>query len=49
MKKILKPKKTCTFIISGFEVLFSEYGMPSSHAQFMFFFSSYMVLFVAIR
>lgn len=31
------------------EVLYSEYGMPSSHSQFMWFFTAYMVLFVLIR
>ena len=31
------------------DVLYSEYGMPSSHAQFMWFFTAYMVLFVCIR
>ncbi|XP_060559137.1 dolichyldiphosphatase 1-like [Ruditapes philippinarum] len=30
-------------------VLFTEYGMPSSHAQFMFFFATYMILFLFIR
>merc|ERR1712212_576046 len=29
--------------------LYQEYGMPSSHAQFMFFFSVYMTLFVKLR
>ncbi|ESO08963.1 hypothetical protein HELRODRAFT_73990 [Helobdella robusta] len=30
-------------------VIFTEYGMPSSHAQFMSFFAVYMVLFLCIR
>ncbi|KAL4219386.1 Dolichyldiphosphatase 1 [Mactra antiquata] len=30
-------------------VLFTEYGMPSSHSQFMFFFATYMILFLFIR
>ncbi|XP_058808907.1 dolichyldiphosphatase 1-like isoform X2 [Phymastichus coffea] len=29
--------------------LYSEYGMPSTHAQFMWFFATYMTLFVIIR
>ena len=29
--------------------LFEEYGMPSSHSQFMFFVSVYMTLFVTFR
>ena len=32
-----------------FDQLFEEYGMPSSHSQFMFFVSVYMTLFVAFR
>ncbi|XP_033643543.1 dolichyldiphosphatase 1-like [Asterias rubens] len=31
------------------ELLFSEYGMPSSHSQFMWFFAVYTVLFIYIR
>lgn len=31
------------------DVLYSEYGMPSTHAQFMWFFAAYMTLFVLIR
>ncbi|WAR31445.1 DOPP1-like protein, partial [Mya arenaria] len=30
-------------------VLFTEYGMPSSHAQFMYFFATYLVFFLFIR
>jgi dolichyldiphosphatase len=30
-------------------VLYTEYGMPSSHSQFMWFFATYMVYFVFIR
>lgn len=29
--------------------MYSEYGMPSSHSQFMCFFASYVILFVLIR
>ncbi|KAJ8688637.1 hypothetical protein QAD02_024432 [Eretmocerus hayati] len=29
--------------------LYSEYGMPSTHAQFMWFFAAYMTLFVIFR
>ncbi|KAF4517127.1 hypothetical protein B566_EDAN008886 [Ephemera danica] len=29
--------------------LYTEYGMPSSHAQFMWFFATYCVYFVIIR
>ncbi|XP_033096931.1 dolichyldiphosphatase 1-like [Anneissia japonica] len=28
---------------------FGEYGMPSSHSQFMFFFAVYIILFICIR
>ncbi|XP_064616151.1 dolichyldiphosphatase 1-like [Liolophura sinensis] len=31
------------------QILFTEYGMPSSHTQLMFFAASYFVLFVFIR
>ncbi|KAL5011272.1 hypothetical protein ScPMuIL_009823 [Solemya velum] len=30
-------------------VLYTEYGMPSSHAQFVWFFATYMLLFLFIR
>lgn len=30
-------------------LLYSEYGMPSSHSQFMWFFASYMLYFTFIR
>ncbi|KAH3797871.1 dolichyldiphosphatase 1-like [Dreissena polymorpha] len=30
-------------------VLFTEYGMPSSHSQFMYFFATYLVFFLLIR
>ena len=30
-------------------VLFDEFGMPSSHAQFMWFFGIYLSLFVIFR
>ncbi|OWF39929.1 Dolichyldiphosphatase 1 [Mizuhopecten yessoensis] len=29
--------------------LYTEYGMPSSHAQFSWFFSTYMILFLFLR
>lgn len=29
--------------------LYNEYGMPSSHAQFVWFFSIYVLYFVVIR
>ena len=37
------------FATDGIRVLFDHYGMPSSHAQFMWFFATYLVLFVSIR
>jgi dolichyldiphosphatase len=33
----------------GVRALFDHYGMPSSHAQFMWFFAVYLVLFVSLR
>lgn len=30
-------------------LLYSEYGMPSAHSQFMWFFASYMLYFTFIR
>ena len=35
--------------VRGREILFTKYGMPSSHAQFMGFFSAYLALFLLIR
>ncbi|XP_052091335.1 dolichyldiphosphatase 1-like [Mytilus californianus] len=35
--------------LRGRQTLFTEYGMPSSHAQFAWFFSTYMVFFLFIR
>lgn len=29
--------------------LYTEYGMPSTHAQFMWFFAAYATLFICIR
>lgn len=29
--------------------LYTEYGMPSSHSQFMWFFATYCIYFVLIR
>ncbi|XP_043278850.1 dolichyldiphosphatase 1-like [Venturia canescens] len=31
------------------EVVYTEYGMPSAHSQFMWFFAAYTTLFVCIR
>lgn len=31
------------------ESLYSEYGMPSSHSQFMWFFTTYIIYFIFIR
>lgn len=33
----------------GRENLYTEYGMPSSHTQFMWFFATYMVFFISVR
>ena len=51
--KITRIKVECV-LFAGIHVrdstkLFEEYGMPSSHSQFMFFVSTYMTLFVAFR
>ncbi|CAG5122414.1 unnamed protein product [Candidula unifasciata] len=35
--------------LRGRHNLYTEYGMPSSHAQFMWFFSSYFTLFLLVR
>ncbi|XP_077986426.1 dolichyldiphosphatase 1-like [Glandiceps talaboti] len=45
LKHIIRQPRPC----KGHEVVFSEYGMPSSHSQFMGFFAIYLVLFVYIR
>lgn len=43
------------YLISDIEIpldaekVFTEYGMPSSHAQFMGFFSAYFIFFIYIR
>lgn len=29
--------------------IYNEYGMPSTHAQFMWFFTTYAILFICIR
>ena len=31
------------------QITYNEYGMPSSHCQFMWFFASYMALFLWVR
>ena len=36
-------------LAEGDRSTFDHYGMPSSHAQFMWFFSAYLSLFVAFR
>ncbi|XP_025112683.1 dolichyldiphosphatase 1-like isoform X3 [Pomacea canaliculata] len=33
----------------GRDNLYTEYGMPSSHTQFMWFFATYMVFFISVR
>ncbi|XP_070532410.1 dolichyldiphosphatase 1-like [Ptychodera flava] len=45
LKNIIRQPRPCR----GHDVVFSEYGMPSSHSQFMWFFAIYLVLFVYIR
>lgn len=31
------------------EVIYTEYGMPSAHTQFMWFFATYATIFVFVR
>ncbi|GFS32176.1 dolichyldiphosphatase 1 [Nephila pilipes] len=45
LKHTIKELRPC----HGREFLFSEYGMPSNHAQFMWFFATYMAFFLLIR
>lgn len=45
LKHCIKELRPC----HGREILFSEYGMPSNHAQFMWFFATYMAFFLLIR
>jgi len=45
LKHLIKELRPCR----GRENLYSEYGMPSNHAQFMWFFSTYMAFFLLIR
>ncbi|CAL1270553.1 unnamed protein product [Larinioides sclopetarius] len=45
LKHTIKELRPC----HGREILFSEYGMPSNHAQFMWFFATYMAFFLLIR
>lgn len=46
MKHLIKEPRP---LMDGHDSLFTEYGMPSSHAQFMSFFSIYLLLFLFIR
>ena len=36
-------------VFKGRQNLYTEFGMPSSHAQFMWFFVTYIVFFIWIR
>ncbi|XP_035223737.1 dolichyldiphosphatase 1-like isoform X2 [Stegodyphus dumicola] len=45
LKHLIKELRPCR----GREILYSEYGMPSNHAQFMWFFATYMAFFLLIR
>ncbi|XP_023219807.1 dolichyldiphosphatase 1-like [Centruroides sculpturatus] len=45
LKHLIKELRPC----KGREILHTEYGMPSSHSQFMWFFSMYLSFFVLIR
>uniref|UniRef100_T1IY84 Dolichyldiphosphatase n=1 Tax=Strigamia maritima TaxID=126957 RepID=T1IY84_STRMM len=45
LKHIIRESRPCR----GREVLFTEYGMPSSHSQFMWFFATYVAFFMLIR
>ncbi|XP_076352269.1 dolichyldiphosphatase 1-like isoform X1 [Tachypleus tridentatus] len=45
LKHLIKEARPCR----GREILYSEYGMPSNHTQFMWFFATYLVFFVFIR
>lgn len=45
LKHLIKEVRPCR----GREILYSEYGMPSNHAQFMWFFATYLAFFLLIR
>lgn len=45
LKHTIREMRPCR----GRETVYSEYGMPSNHAQFMWFFATYIVFFVTIR
>ena len=41
---------SCVFtVFKGRQNLYTEFGMPSSHAQFMWFFVTYIIFFIWIR
>lgn len=46
----LHPPRNALFSLSGpHTVVGTKYGMPSSHSQFMWFFSVYSFLFLYLR
>lgn len=45
LKHLIKELRPC----KDREILLTEYGMPSSHSQFMWFFAMYLAFFVLIR
>ena len=50
LKQIIKePRPSAPIKIRDSTKLFEEYGMPSSHSQFMWFVSTYMTIFVFVR
>ncbi|GCC34530.1 dolichyldiphosphatase 1 isoform X1 [Chiloscyllium punctatum] len=46
IKNVIKEPRPCQ---GGHSNLFTEYGMPSSHSQFIWFFSIYSLLFLYLR
>uniref|UniRef100_V9KH63 Dolichyldiphosphatase n=1 Tax=Callorhinchus milii TaxID=7868 RepID=V9KH63_CALMI len=46
VKNIIREPRPCH---GGHKTLFTEYGMPSSHSQFIWFFSTYSFLFLYLR
>jgi dolichyldiphosphatase len=42
----IEPYHSC---FAGRRNLYTEFGMPSSHAQFMWFFATYLISFICIR
>ncbi|XP_078282162.1 dolichyldiphosphatase 1 isoform X2 [Rhinoraja longicauda] len=46
IKSVIKEPRPCQ---GGHRNLFTEYGMPSSHSQFIWFFSIYSLLFLYLR